>query len=468
MQRAAVSAASRQRVVLAALRGKRGHAASASQSYDAVIVGAGVMGASIAFEMSKAGWKTLNVEQGPLLGQPSSTAMSCGVIRTMYSHIDSVKLAYEGSNLWENWAQHVGGHDEDGPAVFTRSPAVLPCVEASKTYIERGLKCHDELGIPYEFIDNQTLQERFPYLDVRAFGPPGPVDSDSFGTVTGELNGALTVPGSTGYVSDTVLATQNLMKAAQASGATFAFNSPVTAVLKSQGRASGIQLADGTSVSAGVVINAAGPWSGELNKLAFAGDAPADDSKVRTQPMRVEVAYPPAPPGLDVATNGCVITDFDTGVYMRPATGGRICIGSIEPPCDSQHHLGSMAEFEDYLSDPVERQTYRFALRVPTLPIPNSPSGVSHCYDKSDDFTPIYDKTALPGFYTAIGTSGNQFKNCGVVGQLMTSLVEACENGHAHDSDPLQFRLPLTQNLLNLGTFSRLRSNNATSNSVLG
>lgn len=91
-------------------------------------------------------------------------------------------------------------------------------------------------------------------------------------------------------------------------------------------------------------------------------------------------------------------------------------------------------------------------------------------YDKSDDFTPIYDKTALPGFYTAIGTSGNQFKNCGVVGQLMAHLVEACENGHDHDREPVQFQLPITQHTLHLGTFSRLRGQGslATSKGVLG
>jgi len=312
------------------------------------------------------------------------------------------------------------------------------------------------------------LQERFPYIDVRSFGPPAPIDSENFGKPSGVLNGALTIPGSTGFVSDTVLATQNLMRAAQASGATFQFNSAVTGVIKSQGRAAGIQLADGTQVHARVVVNACGPWSATFNALAFASDAPMDDSVVRTRPMRVEVAYPPAPPGYDEVKHGAVWLDFDVGVYKRPAPGNRLCIGSIEPECDIQHDLETMSQYDDYLSEPYDRQMYRMALRVPTLPLPNSPRGVSHCYDKSDDFTPIYDKTALPGFYTAIGTSGNQFKNCGVVGQLMAKLIEECENGHDHDNEPLQFLLPLTRQTLNLGSFSRLRGRAPTSNSVLG
>merc|ERR1711920_16853 len=110
-----------------------------------------------------------------------------------------------------------------------------------------------------------------------------------------------------------------------------------------------------------------------------------DDSRVRTRPMRVEVAYPPAPPEL-TEHNGCWMGDFDTGVYIRPATGGRVCIGSVEPECDPQHDLQSTAEFEDYFSEAWERQVYRAALRIPTLPVPNSAQGVSHMYDKSDDF----------------------------------------------------------------------------------
>lgn len=434
-------------------------------SYDAVIVGGGVMGSAIAFELSKSGWRTLNVDQGAAAGL-GSTSASCGIIRTMYSLLDSVKLAHEGYHLWTRWADHIGGVDEIGPAPFTEVPTVIPKCKSSNNFLKNGLPPHATLGIPYEEIDNAELQSRFPWMDVNSYGPPVPMSSPRFGEPTGLLDGAV-VTGATGYVSDTVLATHNLQRAAEAQGGAFRFRVAVTSILKSQGRVSGVQLSDGCTISAPVVVNACGPWSAEFNRLAFAGDAPADDSRVRTRPMRVEVAYPPAPPAL-TEHNGCWMGDFDTGVYIRPATGGRICIGSVEPECDSQHDLKSTAEFEDYLSEHWERQVYRAAQRIPTLPLPNTAQGVSHMYDKSDDFVPIYDKTALPGLYTAIGTSGNQFKNCGVVGQLMAHLIEACENGHDHDSNPVQFKLAITEEVLNMRTFSRLRQQEETSQGVLG
>jgi glycine/D-amino acid oxidase-like deaminating enzyme len=89
--------------------------------------------------------------------------------------------------------------------------------------------------------------------------------------------------------------------------------------------------------------------------------------------------------------------------------------------------------------------------------VPNRPSGITGVYDASTDWAPIYDRTALPGYYVAMGTSGNQFKNAPLVGQLMAFLVDAVESGHDHDAEPLTFHAPRTGNRLELATYSRLR-----------
>ena len=70
----------------------------------------------------------------------------------------------------------------------------------------------------------------------------------------------------------------------------------------------------------------------------------------------------------------------------------------------------------------------------------------------------------------AIGTSGNQFKNAGVAGKLMGSLIDRCENGYDHDKEPLQFELSKSNegNFLDTRCFSRLRDLSNTSGSVLG
>ncbi|MGB0440828.1 MAG: FAD-binding oxidoreductase, partial [Paracoccaceae bacterium] len=81
----------------------------------------------------------------------------------------------------------------------------------------------------------------------------------------------------------------------------------------------------------------------------------------------------------------------------------------------------------------------------------------------TDDWAPIYDKTDLPGFYVAIGTSGNQFKNAPVVGKMMTKLIAECEAGRDHDTDPVMFRFENVGMDVSIGFFSRNREINADS-----
>jgi sarcosine oxidase subunit beta len=78
----------------------------------------------------------------------------------------------------------------------------------------------------------------------------------------------------------------------------------------------------------------------------------------------------------------------------------------------------------------------------------------------SDDWIPIYDKSDLTGFYMAIGTSGNQFKNAGVAGHLIAELIEACQSGLDHDHNSLQVSGRYTGLTINTGAFSRLREIN--------
>ena len=111
----------------------------------------------------------------------------------------------------------------------------------------------------------------------------------------------------------------------------------------------------------------------------------------------------------------------------------------------------------------------REAQRISGLPVPNRMQGVVDLYDCTDDWLPIYDQSDLPGFYMAVGTSGNQYKNAPVAGAIMAFLIEQIEGGHNHDKDPLQYPLKYVQRNLNLGTFSRLREINPDSSfSVIG
>ncbi|PKW19189.1 FAD dependent oxidoreductase [Saccharopolyspora spinosa] len=97
----------------------------------------------------------------------------------------------------------------------------------------------------------------------------------------------------------------------------------MTAVESAGGRVTAVVLADGTRISAPVVVNAAGPWSGRLNELAGVGA----DFTVGVRSMRQEVAHVLAPEGY----RGPAVADVDLGTYFRGEVGGGLLVGGTDP-----------------------------------------------------------------------------------------------------------------------------------------
>jgi len=193
------------------------------------------------------------------------------------------------------------------------------------------------------------------------------------------------------------------------------------------------------------------------------------DMTIATRPLRQEVVHVPAPEGVDFENAGTIVSDSDVGLYCRPESGNHILIGSEDPECDPHVWLEDERDLDRNFTDQWSLQAMRYAQRVPTLGIPSRMRGVADLYDASTDWIPIYDRSSLPGFYMACGSSGNQYKNAPIAGKLMAELIEAVENGHDHDADPVTMRLPYLDRDLSLGFFSRKREVNAESSfSVLG
>jgi sarcosine oxidase subunit beta len=77
-----------------------------TKHYDQIIIGAGITGAAIAFELSKKGYKTLVVDKLADAGC-GSTSSTCAIIRTHYSTLEGTAVAYESSFYWKNWATYL-------------------------------------------------------------------------------------------------------------------------------------------------------------------------------------------------------------------------------------------------------------------------------------------------------------------------------------------------------------------------
>ena len=428
---------------------------------DAVIIGAGVIGAALGLELARRGLRTVNLDALPAAGY-GSTSASAAVIRVYYSTRQGIALAYEGLHYWRHWADHLGLPDDGGLARFDECGSVV-VKTADNQELQPICARMAELGVPFEDWDRARLRAELPFYATERYAPPRRPDDPAFGDSDGEIAGAVFFP-TCGYVNDPQLAARNLQQAAEAAGGRFRFRAAVTGIRRRGGRVAGVTLAGGEEIDAPIVVNVAGPHSGVVNRMAGV----EDEMSVRTRPLRQEVAWVPAPPGVDFARRALVSADGDVGCYWRSDTGNKLMIGSLEPACDTLEWVDA-DDFNSELSEQWTAQVYRAALRMPTLPIPQQAQGIVALYDVSDDWIPIYDRSGLPGYYMAVGTSGNQFKNAPLAGVLMAELILACEAGHDHDRSPLRHVGRHTGLEIDLGAFSRLRAvNRESSFSVLG
>lgn len=433
-----------------------------TETADAIIIGAGVIGAAIALEMNRSGRRTISVDKNPMAGY-GPTSGSCAIIRVHYSTYDGIAMAWEGYHYWRDWSDYIGVEDEAGLAEFRETGCLVMCTEHNG-YLRKHQTLGEELGIPHELWDEARILEKLPIYNLAGFDPAKRMDHEDFGKPTGgRVREAVWWP-TAGYVTDPQQSTHNLQRAAEESGGTFLFNRAVTGILQAGGRVSGVSLNDGVEIHAPVVVNVAGPYSSNINAMAGA----LDDMTISTRVLKQEVAHVPAPEGFDFFNDGFIVSDSDISCYVRPEKGNFILIGSEDPPCDPREFVDPDT-YDRNFSDQWTHQAYRYAQRVPRLGIPSRMQGVVDLYDVSDDWIPIYDCSQVPGFYMACGTSGNQYKNAPIVGKMMSALVDYCENGHDHDTRPMQFRLPCIDREVNAGFYSRKREINPESSfSVIG
>ena len=433
-----------------------------NERYDAIIIGAGVIGNAVSFELVKRGYKTLNIDANPVSGY-GSTSASCAIIRVHYSTFDGCALAYESYHYWKNWKSYLNFEDESGLAKFIECGCMIYQTEQND-HLKKVIERAKELNIPHELWDPKKIKEMLRIADTDQFGPVKSVDDKDFGNSSGlSLRGSVFFP-TAGYVNDPQLSAHNLQRAGEAKGANFLFGKKVIDIIKENGRAAGVVLEDGEKIFSKTIVNVAGPHSMKINQMADV----EKDMNIKTRALKVEVCHVPSPAGYNYENEGFVISDSDIGCYSRPEIGNNVLIGSEDPECDERIYVDP-DNWDTNFSEQWKAQVLRQAQRYPDLPVTSESKGVVALYDVADDWIPIYDKSSLPGFYMAIGSSGNQYKNAPLAGIIMAELISSCENGVNHDSNPIKLYLKYIDREIDLGFYSRNRKiNKESSMSVLG
>ncbi len=428
---------------------------------DAIVIGAGVIGSSVALELARGGRSVVVVDKGPGPGA-GSTSASAAIIRFSYSTRDAILTAWEAAAMWHDWAGHLGVVDPDGMCRFIETGNLI--LRTTGYDGARMLELWDEFGIGYDDLSADELAARFPWLDTGKYYPPKRIDDPAFADdPVGRLSAILSPDA--GFIDDPMLAARNLAFAAKHNGAQFRFHAEVTAIDRDAGAVAGVTLADGSRIAAPVVVNVGGPHSTGINRLAGV----TDDMRIGHRALRQEVFAVPAPVGARLEDGAPLVADLDVGQYFRPQPGGTLIVGCTEPECDELHWVDDPDANSEYPTVEIfETYMMRLARRMPDFGVPSQPTGVAAMYDASDDWMPIYDRSSLHGYFMACGTSGNQFKNAPIAGQYMTAIIDATMRGHDHDVDPIRFRGARTGREIDLGAFSRRREPAVTSGTVMG
>jgi len=205
-----------------------------SKTYDVVIIGAGIVGSACAAECAHEGLTVAIVEAGIIGG--GATAAGMGHLTVMDDSQAQFALTRYSQQLWDQMSDALPReveHDACGTIwVAVDDEEMAEVRRKEKFYADRGVKT--------EVLDAQSIAEAEPSLR------PG-------------LVGGLRVPG------DSVIyppcAAQYFVDQATAKGAALFLGTPVDKI-----ELSGVRLRDGSTISAGLVVNSAGSASPALTR----------------------------------------------------------------------------------------------------------------------------------------------------------------------------------------------------------
>jgi len=353
-----------------------------AETADAVIIGGGIHGASLAFQLTRRGLTPVVVERRAVAS--GATGRSSGLVRMHYDLEAESRLAWESFRWFRDWAELVGG--ECG---FTRTGFLKIVGPAHTARLRANVAMHQRLGVPMLLVTPD---------DVRRLAP---------GFATGDFEAAAYEPES-GY-ADPPSAAGALLQAARERGARLLQDCRVTAVSVAGGRVTGVETTRG-AIASPVVVNAAGAWAAEVGRMVGL-DLPVTTWRHDTMFIRRPPALRPPHP---------TVIDGAAAMYFRPETGGLTLVGledgnplGLSPDGDTDHALPGF----------VERAVGRICRRIPGM----EHGGLHSAHGGYDGITPdqhpILDRAGPDGFYLDCGFSGTGFKIAPAVGVCMAELI---------------------------------------------
>jgi len=367
-----------------------------------VIVGGGVMGASLAYHLAVRGQSdVLLLERGNLFGQ-GATGKCAGGVRHQFGSEINIRLSIESIGMLERF------EEETGQAIGLRQCGYLFLLtnEQNVAAFRRNVSLQHRLGVQTEWLAADEVRQRLPLLRL----------DDVLGGTFYARDG-LCDPNSVvaGYVG-----------AARRHGAVLMTDTAINGFCTDGDRLTHVLTARG-EVEAEIVVNACGPFAGDVGKL-MGVELPI--WPLRRQ-MLVTTPLPSVPPDFPF------VIDFAPGLYFH-REGPGILTGQSNP-----HEVPGFDERVD-----LEWEQRHLAAAVARMPLLEH-AGLAHhwagLYEMTPDAHPLIGRVPpLRNAYVLAGFSGHGFMHGPVAGKLLAELLL---DGHTttldiSPLDPARFATP--------------------------
>ena len=356
-----------------------------SETYDVIVVGAGISGASTAYHL-----KTLGVEKVLLIerDRPAAggTGKSAAMVRQHYSTALMARLAKASIAMFLAMPDELGasGGFEQTGYYFLSPPDSLEA-------FEQNVALQQGAGIETRILADSEISGQLSWLNAQgvsgvAYAPDG------------------------GY-ADPVRSTEAYVDAFQRDGGDVRVRTPVRALVGSSDTVTGVLLDDG-EVTAGAVVNAAGPWA------RFLAESVGLEHPMRTVREQDTVwearSERPLPP--------CPISNAVDAIYVRPLGKRRYIVGRGFPKdyVDVDPYNYKTTADEAFVSEVLERLQHRF----PPFAGCRRIDSYAALYDVTPDWYPfVGPRDGVTGYYDINGGSGHGFKIAPAMGRGLAQWI---------------------------------------------
>jgi len=336
-------------------------------SYDVVVVGGGIMGCSVAFELAKRGRKdVLVIEKGYLT---SGATGRCGAgIRQQWGSVLNATLAVESTHIFENLEEYTG-YDRDC-GLNQGGYLLVAYTEKEWAQFQENLKVQHSLGINSFAVDLDGAKEIVPHINTEGM----------FGACFNAKDGH----------ADPFHCTFAYARGAQRMGVDIETYTTVTGFVAENGRIHTVQTDKG-DVEAKVVINATGGHAAKMAALL------GDELPIFPERHQILITEPVA------HIMGPMVMSFHRHFYVQQTPHGSVIMGIGDPAEKPGFNIRSSWHYLEYNAWLVTQTLPAFR----NLRVVRQWAGL---YDMSPDRNPIINEAGdAGGFITIAGFSGHGF-----------------------------------------------------------